>query len=155
MTAITTAVPRVAAATTLQGNKDLLHRAMLLILLAAVGILFYAVFAPLLMPLVFRVGYASGILVAQLLCLGWGVYVLAAPFFLVGYNFGVVRIGWLIAGMLTIIVAINIWLLPIIGPLAAASAWVIGTIFIAACNGIFVWSKMMHFTAQESALTRF
>jgi len=156
VTAITTALwPRVAAATTLQGNTDLLRRAMLLTLVVVVGVLFYAVFAPLLMPLVFGVGYASGILVAQLLCVGWCVYVLATPFFLVGYNFGVVRISWLInAGMLIIIVAINVWLLPIIGPVAAASAWVIATTFSAACNGIFVWSKMRRFTAQEWSQTR-
>jgi O-antigen/teichoic acid export membrane protein len=153
VTAITTALwPRVAAATTLKGNKDLLRRAMLLTLLAVAAVLFYAVFAPLLMPLVFGVGYASGILVAQLLCLGWCVYVLATPFFLVGYNFGVVRISWLInAGMLIIIVAINVWLLSAIGPLAAASAWVIATTFSAVCNGIFVWSKMRRGVTQEVA----
>lgn len=95
-------------------------------------------------------GYASGIFVAQLLCLGRCAYVLATHFFLVGYNFGVVRISWLInAGMLIIIVAINIWLLPIIGPMATASAWVMAAIFMAMCNGIFVWRKM--FTTQESA----
>jgi O-antigen/teichoic acid export membrane protein len=157
VTAVTTALwPRVAAATTLEGNKDLLSRAMLLTVLAVVGVLFYAVFAPLLIPFVFGVGYASGILVAQLLCLGWCIYVLATPFFLVGYNFGVVRISWLInAGMLIIIIAINVWLLPIIGPVAAASAWLIATIFSAACNGIFVWSKMRRFTTQEWRQTRF
>ena len=136
VTAIGTAFwPRVAAATTLKGNKDLLRRAMLLTIVTVIGALFYAVFAPLLMPFVFGAGYASGILVAQLLCLGWCIYLFTVPFGLVGYNFGVVRISWLInVVVLIIIIAINVWLLPIIGPLAAASAFVISTAFSAACQ---------------------
>ena len=103
------------------------------------------------MPLVFGTGYASGILVAQLLCFGWCIYLLALPIGLVGYNFGVVRISWLInAVVLIIIITVNIWLLPIIGPLGAASAFAISTAFSAACNGIFVWSKIRRFTAQEA-----
>lgn len=154
LAAINTAIwPRVAATTTLKGNKDLLRSAMLLTILTVVGVLFYAVFAPLLMPFVFGAGYASGIPVARLLCLGWCIYILATPIFIVGYNFGVVRISWLInAGMLIIIISVNVWLLPLIGPLAAASAFVIATIFSAACNGVFLWSKMRRLTAQEAVL---
>ncbi|MGZ4951460.1 MAG: oligosaccharide flippase family protein [Halobacteriota archaeon] len=153
VTAIGTAFwPRVAAATTLKENEDLLRRAMLLTIVTVIGALFYAVFAPLLMPFVFGAGYASGILVAQLLCLGWCIYLFTVPFGLVGYNFGVVRISWLInAVVLIIIIAINVWLLPIIGPLAAASAFVISTAFSAACNGIFVWNKMRQFAVRDAA----
>ena len=153
VTAIGTAFwPRVAAATTLKGNKDLLRRAMLLTIVTVIGALFYAVFAPLLMPFVFGAGYASGILVAQLICLGWCIYLFTVPFGLVGYNFGVVRISWLInVVVLIIIIAINVWLLPIIGPLAAASAFVISTAFSAAANGIFVWNKMRQFAVQDAA----
>ena len=144
--------PRVAAATTLKGNKDLLRSSMLLTIVAVVAGLFYAVFAPLLMPFVFGAGYASGILVAQLLCLGWCVWIFTLPIGLVGYNFGVVRISWLInVGELAINVAINVWLLPIIGPLAAASAFVISAIFGLAGNGIFVWNKMRQFAVQDAA----
>ena len=53
--------------------------------------------------------------------------------------------------MLIIIIAINVWLLPIIGPLAAASAFVISTTFSAAANGIFVWNKMRQFDVQDAA----
>jgi O-antigen/teichoic acid export membrane protein len=152
LTAIGTALwPRVAAATTLEGNKDLLRRAMLLTIVTVIGALFYAVFAPLLMPFVFGAGYASGILIARLLCLGWCVTLFALPIGLVGYNFGVVRISWLInVVVLTIIITVNVWLLPIIGPLAAASAFVISAIFGAASNGIFLWSRMRRFTTQEA-----
>jgi O-antigen/teichoic acid export membrane protein len=153
VTAIGTAFwPRVAAATTFKGNKDLLRRAMLLTIVTVIVALFYAVFAPLLMPFVFGAGYASGILVAQVLCFGWCIYLFTVPFGLVGYNFGVVRISWLInAVVLIVIIAINVWLLPIIGPLAAASAFVISTAFSAAANGIFVWSKMGQFALQDAA----
>ena len=153
MTATSTALwPRVASATTLKGNKDLLRSAMLLTIVAVVGGLFYAVFAPLLMPFVFGAGYASGIIVARLLCLGWCVLVFTLPIGLIGYNFGVVRISWLINAVeLAIIVAINVWLLPIIGPLAAASAFVISAIFGLAGNGIFVWNKMRQFAVQDAA----
>jgi len=153
ITAVSTAYwPRVAAATTLKGNKDLLRRAMLLTIVTVIGALIYAAFAPLLMPYVFGAGYASGIRVAQLLCLGWCIYLLSLPIGLVGYNFGVVRISWLInVVVLLIIITINVWLLPIIGPLAAASAFVIATIFGTMCNGVFVWKKMRQFSMQDAA----
>ena len=62
VTGVTTALwPRVAATATHKENKDLLHTAVQLTILAVVGGLLYAVFAPLLMPFVFGVGYASGI----------------------------------------------------------------------------------------------
>ena len=125
---------------------------MLLTIVAVIGALFYAVFAPLLMPFVFGSGYASGILVAQLLCIGWCIYLLSLPIGLVGYNFGVVRISWLInLAMLIIIVTVNVWLLPIIGPLAAASAFVIATVFGTMCGGIFLWSRMRRLTTQEGS----
>jgi O-antigen/teichoic acid export membrane protein len=153
VSAVTTALwPRVAAATTLKRNEDLLRTAMLLTIVTVIGALFYAVFAPLLVPFVFGGGYASGILVAQVLCFGWCIYLFTVPFGLVGYNFGVVRISWLInTGVLIIIIAINVWLLPIIGPLAAASAFVISTAFSAACNGIFVWKKMRRLGSHDAA----
>jgi O-antigen/teichoic acid export membrane protein len=156
VSAITTALwPRVAAVKTLEGNEDLLRRAMLLTVMTVIGALFYAVFAPLLMPFVFGAGYASGIFVAQLLCFGWCVYVLATPFFLIGYNFGVVKISWLInTGMLVIVVAINVSLLSALGPVAAALAWLIATIFSAACNAIFVWSKMRRLAFQDANLNQ-
>ena len=152
ITAISTAFwPRVAATTTLKENKDLLRRAMLLTIVAAIGALFYAFFAPLLMPFVFGGGYASGILVAQLLCLGWCINLLSLPIGLVGYNFGVVRISWLInLAQLIIIITVNVWLLPIIGPLAAAFAFVIATSVATAWGGIFLWSRMGRFTTQEA-----
>jgi O-antigen/teichoic acid export membrane protein len=153
VTAVTTAFwPRVAAATTLKRNQDLLRRAMLLTIVTVIGALFYAVFAPLLMPFVFGVGYTSGVLVAQLLCLGWCIYLLVLPIGLVAYNFGVVRISWLInvVSLITII-TVNVWLLPIIGPLAAALAFIIATILGGACNGIFVWSRMRRHATQEVA----
>jgi Membrane protein involved in the export of O-antigen and teichoic acid len=152
--AINTALwPRLTAATTLQGNRDLLRSAMLLTIFAVVGGLFYAVFAPLLMPLVFGAAYASGIPVARLLCFGWCIYLLGLPIGLVGYNFGVVRISWLINLVsLIIIITVNVWLLPIIGPLAAASAFVIATIFGTMCNGIFLWNRMRHLTTQVGVL---
>jgi stage V sporulation protein B len=151
--AINTALwPRVAAATTFKGNKDLLRRAMLLTIVTVIGALFYSVFAPLLMPFVFGAGYVSGILIAQLFCLGYCVSLFAVPIFLVGYNFGVVRISWLINAVeLIIIIAINVWLLPIIGPLAAASAFVIASFFGAASNGIFVWNKMRRLDTEDVA----
>jgi stage V sporulation protein B len=153
VTAINTALwPRIAAATTFKENKGLLRSAMLLTIVAVIGALFYAVFAPLLMPFVFGAGYASGILVAQLLCIGWCIYLLSLPIGLVGYNFGVVRISWLIhLAQLIIIITINVWLLPIIGPLAAALAFVIATIVATVWVGIFLWSRMRRFTTQYVA----
>jgi O-antigen/teichoic acid export membrane protein len=154
VTATSTALwPRVASATTLEGNRKLLRSAMLLAIPAAVGSLLYAVFAPLLMPFVFGAGYTSGIPVARLLCLGWCIWLLTLPIGLVGYNFGVVRISWLInLAELIIIITVNVWLLPIIGPLAAALAFVIAAIFGAAGNGIFLWRKIRRIATQEAIL---
>ena len=153
LTAITTALwPRVAAATTLKGNKDLLRKAMPLAIVTVIGALFYAVFAPLLMPFVFGAGYASGILVAQLLCLGWCVYLLTQPINLVCFNFGGVRISWLInVVVLAIIVTVNVWLLPIIGVLAAASAFFVAQIVSGACSVVFLWIRMKQSAKQDVA----
>jgi hypothetical protein len=90
---------------------------MLLTTVTVIGALFYAVFAQLLVPFVFGAGYASGILIARLLCLGWCVYLLTQPINLVDFNFGVVRITWLTNLVVFIIVTVNVWLLPIIGPM--------------------------------------
>jgi len=152
-TAVTTAFwPRVAAATTLGGNKNLLRRANLLTIVTVAGGLIYAVFAPLLIPFVFGAGYASGILIARLLCLGWCVLLLTLPISLVSLNFGAVRISWLINLLtLIIIVTVNVWLLPIVGLLAAASAFFIAQISSGACSGIFLWSRMKRFAAQDVA----
>ncbi|MGZ7131166.1 MAG: lipopolysaccharide biosynthesis protein [Halobacteriota archaeon] len=154
VTATSTALwPRVAATTTLEGNKKLLRSAMLLAIPAAFGSLFYAVFAPLLMPFVFGAGYTSGITVARLLCVGWCIWLLTLPIGLVGYNFGVVRISWLInLAELIIIITVNVWLLPIIGPLAAALAFVIAAIFGAAGNGIFLWKRIRRIATQDAIL---
>jgi O-antigen/teichoic acid export membrane protein len=154
ITAINTALwPRVAAITTLEGNKNLLRSAMLLTIFAVFGALLYAVFAPLFMPFVFGAGYESGILVARLLCLGWCIYLLATPIGVISYNFGVVRISWLIGLFALItIVTVNVWLLPIIGPLGAAIAFIIAAIFGSFCGGVFLWSKMRRVTAQEAVL---
>jgi O-antigen/teichoic acid export membrane protein len=152
--AINTALwPRVAAVTTLKGNKILLRRAMLLTIFAVVGGLFYAFFAPLLMPFVFGAGYASGIIVARLLCLGWCIYLLVEPIGVISYNFGVVRISWLI-GLFVLItmVTVNVWLLPIIGLVGAALTFIIAAIFGSLCGGIFLWSKMRRLTVQETVL---
>jgi len=153
ITAITIAFwPRVASVTTLKENKALLRRAMLLTIVAVIGALFYAVFAPLLIPFVFGARYASGIPVARLLCLGYCVWLLTLPINLICFNFGGVRIGWLINLLaLSIIVTVNVWLLPIIGVLAAALAWFIAQIASGACTGIFLWSRMKRFTTQDIA----
>jgi len=106
-----------------------------------------------LMPFVFGAGYASGILVAQLLCLGWCIYLLMTPIGVISYNFGVVRISWLInLFKLIILVAVIVWLLPIIGMLGAAVAFIIAAIFGSLCGGIFLWSKMGRLTAQEAVV---
>jgi O-antigen/teichoic acid export membrane protein len=151
VTAVNTALwPRLPGANTLKENKLVLRSAMLLTIIAVVGGIFYAVFAPLLMPLVFGAAYGSGILVAQILCLGWCIYLLGLPIGLVAYNFGIVRISWLInLVQLIIIIAVNVWLLTIIGPVAAAFAFIVATVIAHLCNGLFLWSRIRKFTAQE------
>ena len=152
-TAVNTAFwPRVGAATTFKENADLLRRAMVLMVVTVTGALFYAAFAPLLVPFVFGAAYGSGILMAQLLCVAWCVNLFTVPFGLIGYNFGVVRVSWLInAGTLIIIIAIMVWLLPLIGLVGAALAALTGTVFCATCNGIFVWNKMRRFAGHDTA----
>jgi Na+-driven multidrug efflux pump len=50
------------------------------------------------------------------------------------------------------VVAVNVWLLPIMGSVGAALAFIIAGIFGALCGGIFLWSKMRLVTAQEAVL---
>lgn len=142
--------PRVAAATTFEGTGNLLRRTLPLAIIAGVGALFYAVFAPLLIPFVFGATYASGIFVAQLLCLAACIITFMYPIGLIAYNLGMVRVSWLINLVgLIIIVTVSISLFSALGPLAAALAVMVAAGFGVACNGIFVWSKVKRLAAQE------
>jgi hypothetical protein len=49
-------------------------------------------------------------------------------------------------------IAMNVWLLPVIEPLAVASAFVISQIFSTAGNGISLWNRMRRLGTQDIAV---
>jgi O-antigen/teichoic acid export membrane protein len=88
--------------------------------------LIYAIFVPRLAPALFGVKYIDSIKIGQLLCLRYCLSLIINPLHMMGYNFGLVKIYWLINLIqLIFVVIVNILLLPLYGPIGAAIALIV------------------------------
>lgn len=115
------------------------------IIVAGLG-LFYSIVAPLLTPLVFGSTYTSGILIGQILCIRYCISILICPLGLIGYSFGMVKYFWWIniIQLFTILI-ISVWLLPVIGILAAGLALISNEIVGAFILGNIFWRKSKYY----------
>lgn len=120
--AISTAIrPRTSAMTDLESTLNFLKRIFRPGVLSASLCVIYAIAAPFFMPFVFGAEYGGGIFIAQLLCLKFCVTVLSSPFSVIAYNFGIVRINWIVgATALSLRTILTIILIPKLGVLAPA-----------------------------------
>lgn len=83
----------------------------------------YAAVAPFFIPYVFGEAYASGVILGQLLCFRFCLSLFLSPVGIIGLNYGFVRIIWLVNIIqLIVIILVNIWLLPLYGPIGSAIA---------------------------------
>lgn len=142
--------PRASAVTSPGGVKSLLRTTLQLSLLVTIGSLAYAFFAPFLVPYVFGPLYLTSIFLAQLLCLRYVILIATDPIALIGYNFGLVRdYVWITLIELIVVVGIDVWLLPIVGPMAAALALIAAAALGAALVGLLIWRKMKLHESQS------
>lgn len=94
------------------------------LLVSACGVL-YSIIVPRIAPLLLGSAYKKSVLLGQLLSLRYCLAILINPVYLVGYNFGLVNIYWLInLFQLAAVIVINILLLPRFGPIGSAIALV-------------------------------
>ena len=135
--------PRASAATTPGAVRALLRKTLRLTAPAAIGALGYAAVVPLFAPALFGENYAGSVLLGQLLCLRYVLAILCAPLGVIGYSLGLVRVYWLINLLqLTIVLTINLVLLPRIGPVGSALAYLANELVGLALVGTLTWRRL-------------
>lgn len=111
-------------------------------LIAGVCII-YSILAPFTTPWIFGAAYSSGILIGIVLCIRYCISILTCPIGIIGYNFGLVKVYWWINLIqLAAVVGINIWLLPVIGPMGSAIALIVNEIIGFSIQGLFIWRRI-------------
>jgi O-antigen/teichoic acid export membrane protein len=121
--------PRASARRDPHEALALLRRTFYLSLpLGALAVL-YAFVVPLLTPWLFGSAYKDSRLLAQVLCIRFAFAILIVPVGVIGYSLGLVRVYWVInLVQLIVVAAIDVALIPRIGPMAAALALVVSEI---------------------------
>lgn len=135
--------PRASAMSAPDEVRALLIKTFRLTLLAAFGALIYAALIPRLAPTLFGASYAGSVLLGQLLSLRYVLAILGAPLGVIGYSLGLVRVYWLINLLqLTTVLAINLVLLPRIGPVGSAIAYLANELVGLGIVGTLTWRRL-------------
>jgi O-antigen/teichoic acid export membrane protein len=118
----------------------LLRRTLRFTTLIGAAALVWALTGPLLAPWLFGTAYADAMGIGRLLCLRYVIALVVAPLGLIGYGFGLARYYWRVYLLQAAVVAtVNFWLLPRIGPVAAAWALIahesVGSLLV----GMLLW----------------
>lgn len=144
LNALNTALwPRASALVGVEETVSLVRKTFRMCSLVSAGALVYAVLGPLFAPLLFGSRYASSVLLGQLLCFRYVIAMLIIPASVVGYNFGLVRVFWIInAVQFVSVVGINVLLLPKIGPMASTLALIANEVIGGSSTGILLWRRM-------------
>lgn len=117
--------PRISAIKNSVDTIKVLGKIFRICLLVSAGGVLYSVIVPGTAPLLLGSAYKKSVLLGQLLSLRYCLAILINPIYLVGYNFGLVNIYWLInLFQLATVIVINILLLPRFGPIGSAIALV-------------------------------
>ena len=135
--------PRAAAVTATSDVRALLGRTVRLSLLVAFVALVYAVWVPQLAPALFGANYSGSILLGQLLSLRYVLAILSAPLGVIGYSLGLVRVYWLVNLLqLATVLTINLVLLPRIGAVGSAIAYLANELVGLAVVGTLTWRRL-------------
>lgn len=138
--------PRVSNLVNYQAILILLNKIFRLCALLACFCFLYSIFFPLLTPLLLGSKYNSSIFLGQLLCMRYTLAILFIPVALIGYSFGLVKIYfWMNLLQLIVVVTINIFLLPIYGPIGSAIALIVNEMIGLTITGFFVNRKISSF----------
>lgn len=135
--------PRAAAQTSKEESIAMLKKTFRYSLAISVCAVLYAVVVPLLAPVLFGEVYAKSQFLGQLLCVRYAIAILICPIGVIGYNFGLVKVYWLInLAQLIAVIAINVYFLPIIGPVGSAIALLGNEIVSSSLAGLVIWMKI-------------
>jgi O-antigen/teichoic acid export membrane protein len=135
--------PRASATVAPDEVRALLIKTLRLTSLTAFGALIYAALVPRLAPALFGGGYAGSVLLGQLLSLRYVLAILGAPLGVIGYSLGLVRVYWLINILqLTIVLVINLVLLPRVGPMGSAIAYLANELVGLGTVGTLTWRRL-------------
>ena len=130
--------PRVSSAEGMESLR-LMRRTLQLTVPAAVLGVGYALIAPVLIPWVFGDAYRDAILLGQVLSLRYCFSLLVCPLGLIGYSLGLVRVYWVINLIqFGVVIAVNLMLLPRIGPLGSALAMLMNELVGAVIIGVLI-----------------
>jgi O-antigen/teichoic acid export membrane protein len=106
----------------------------------------YSLSAPLLTGLLFGREYAAATVLAQVLCLRYCVSMVSNPVGIVGFSLGLARVYWIVNFIqFAAVAAVNVVMLPRMGPMASAMALIANELLGAAAVGILVlrrWKAM-------------
>lgn len=135
--------PRVSSLTCQDKIKDLLFKTLGICLLIAIGGVIYSIFMPYLIPWLFGKDYIGGIFLAQILSIRYCLAIIICPLSLIGYSFGLARLYcWVSILQLIAVVGINVLLLPTIGPLGSALAFIASELISLSIIGTTIWRKI-------------
>jgi len=117
--------PRVSHLAQPRDIRRLMRKMLKISLVVALPGVIYSFVIPQVAPLLFGTAYAQSVLPAQLLCLGYCVAILICPMGVIGYSLGLVRVNWLVnLVQLAVVVCVLVLLLPRVGVVGAALAFV-------------------------------
>ncbi|MBK7259371.1 MAG: oligosaccharide flippase family protein [Ignavibacteriae bacterium] len=135
--------PRASSHLTLDQIRAMMKKTFMLCgVLAFFGTL-YAIFVPILAPLLFGKAFEGSVLLGQVLCIRYAFAILIAPIGIIGYSVGMVKVYWKINfAQMIAVVLVNVILLPQIGPLASALALLVNEIIGVSLTGVILWKRL-------------
>ncbi len=135
--------PRASSQLTLDQIRAMMKKTFMLCgVLAFFGTL-YAIFVPILAPLLFGKAFAGSVFLGQVLCVRYAFAILIAPIGIIGYSVGMVKVYWKInLAQMIAVVLVNVILLPQIGPIASALALLVNEIIGVSLTGAILWKRL-------------
>ncbi len=135
--------PRASGHTTFEHAVSLLKKTFRVCGILAILCLIYAMVVPVMAPVLFGSEYKPSVLFGHFLCIRYCIAFLICPMDVVSYNFGLVRVYWIVfLFQLIVMVLICLILLPRIGPLGAAIALISQDLFGAIIRGSLILKKV-------------
>jgi len=135
--------PRVAKMKSAYEIRSAIVKLTKMVLVLTVGCGIYSLTVPLLAPLIFGKEYGASVLPAQVLSLRLCLALMLGPIHMVGYNLGLIRIYWIVNLLqLSLVVGLNVWLLPRIGLLGSAFALLGNDLLGIVILGPIIWTAV-------------
>lgn len=117
----------------------MLKRVMILNSIFCIALIFYSLFAPLIIPVLFGQEYKGSIVLAQIFCIRWVISIFFKPVSTAAYNFGTIKLNLvLIIINLLVFVSFNLVFLKKLGIIAS----VIGYVIIAILGNVILAIKI-------------